>query len=492
MEAYLYLEAHINAVESATDFTYKWCVNIGMEENEAARFSLALDELLTNMILFAYPETRGYIDLWYKFSLPQLEIIVQDSGEPFDPDKNEYSQEKALIDNDFKGAGIEIARKMTEHFVFLNRGKLGKEFRLAKEIPEQSLVQYQEEINQADSTDSEPEYKLHKAGVEDSEDIAKLIYRSYNYSYSKEDLYFPRQNELAIATGKKFGTIVRTDSGTPVGYFAVIRKPDSDVGEVGEAVVSPAHRRRSLMKKMMTALIEMSAENELRGLFGMAITVHDYSQRVNKAFGFKSTALMVAMAKDVKYRDLEEDYPQPVSLLADFLSLNNAWKPNVYLPERYEDILLKIYAHLEVIPCRCSGIPNSTSDLHRTETELNLNYHNNIAKVICRKVGTDFPDAMRSLLLSLYELELNVIYVDLPLEKVPLNKAVTWLHENGFIFSGLLPLFHDNIDQLRMQKIQVPVDFSIIDTYSTMAGEIKEFIRDEHHEMEKNKTKTAG
>lgn len=486
MEAYVYMEAHINAVEPVTDFTNKWCLNIGMNEVEAARFALALDELLTNMILFAYPDKRGYVDIWYRYELPQLEIIIEESGEPFDPALHPYSREKALLSNDFTGAGLEIVRYCTDHFLFLNRGKEGKEFRLAKSLQARSLFDYSESLIQDDVREDLKDYRLLPATKQDAEDIAKLIYRSYNYSYSKEDLYFPKQNELAYETRKKFGTIVRTKSGLAVGYFAVIRMPDSAVGEVGEAVVSPLHRRKGLMKKMMNRLVEMSKHEGLMGLYGMAITVHNISQKVNRAFGFHSTALMLAMARGVKYQKLEEHYPQPVSLIADFLPLYREREPEVYLPPRYEDLILKIYAQLGTLPCLMNS--SQTEDDERTDAELKINYQNNIAMIVIRTLGYDSIRAINSILLSLKEIRLNAVYIDLPLQQRPTKGFTDWLHEVGFIFSGLLPLYHDDRDYLRVQQIRCPIDFSIIHTLTAMAGEIKECIRKEYNELEKNQS----
>lgn len=492
MEAYLKLEAHIRAIESATDFTYKWCNNMGMEPDEAARFTLAVDELLTNMILFAYPESRGseprHIELWYKYSIPYLEIIIQESGEPFDPDRYRYSPKKALTEGNFEGAGLKLVRELTDHFLFLNRGKEGKEFRLAKQLPEPSLSKFQEDEDSKvnDELEEESSYEHAPVTKEDAEDIAKLIYRSYNYSYTKEDLYFPKQNELAIEHGKKFGTIIRTKSGRPVGYFTVIRIQDSLVGEVGEAVVSLSHRRKGLMTRMLNELIEMSKQRNLLGLYGLALTVHSISQKVNQVFGFYSTALLVAVTKGYKYKDSTEDHPQPATLVVDFLPLIEKWNPKVYLPARYRSMLLQLYQQFDIEPTvknRSSNGRSSETD-NQTDMHVEFTYRNRTATIVVDNLGNSFITSARSMMRSLDELNLTAIYIDIPLEEKSNDEAVEWLCKNGFIFSGLMPKIHHEKDYLRMQRIMVPINFELVNTYSETANRLKEFINHEYHELQ--------
>lgn len=489
MEAYLYLEAHIKAIEPATDFTYKWCESMGMQKDEAARFTLAVDELLTDMILFAYPDTDGYIELWYRYSLPQLEIIIQESGEPFDPDKYWYSRDKALEENNFEGAGLELVRQLTDHFLYLNRGRDGKEFRLSKQLSEKSysdIQRYNEDT--PESTEVEDfTYELSPVTKEDAEDIAKLIYRSYDYSYSKEDLYFPKQNELAIEYGKKFGIIVRTQRGYPVGYFTVIKAQDSLIGEVGEAVVSPPHRKKGLMNHMMKGLIDMSKKRGIMGLYGLALTVHTISQKVNKTFGFGSTALLVAVTRGSKHADFITDDGQPKSILVDFLPLKRSWNPTVYLPEHYRLILQKLYDQFGVsLDIKDSSL-YTVGEAGKTEMNLKFTYKNKTAQVVVTNIGDHFITSAESMMRSLQEVDLHAVYFDIPLQNTPNNEAVEWLRTNGFIFAGLMPMNHYEKDFLRLQKILVPVNFDRINVYSEIAKNLKNFISDEYHGIPEGK-----
>ncbi|MDR8389647.1 GNAT family N-acetyltransferase [Aliifodinibius sp. S!AR15-10] len=485
MEAYLYLEAHIKAIEPVTDFTYRWCTAMGMHRDEAAQFTLAVDELLTDMILFAYPEDVGYVEIWYRYSLPQLEIIIQESGEPFDPENYRYSPDKVLAEGDFTGAGLELVRKLTDHFLFLNRGRDGKEFRLAKQLSEKDYSDIQQYIDGIPSEAEEENfsYTLMPVTKEDAEDIAKLIYRSYDYSYSKEDLYFPKQNEMAIEHGKKFGTIVRTTQGRPVGYFTVIKASDSLIGEVGEAVVSPPHRKRGLMKRMMNELINMSKKRGIMGLYGLALTVHTISQKVNQAFGFHSTALLVAITRGSKHKEFITDNSQPKSILVDFLPLNKNWNPSVFLPDRYHSFLQKQYRQFQVPLDIREASDYWPGNPGKTEMQLSFTYKNKTAKIVVSNIGDRFISSAESMMRSLEEVDLHAICIDIPLENSPNNEAVEWLHRNRFIFGGLMPMIHKEKDYLRLQKILVPINFDLIQVHSETAEELKNFISEEYHAL---------
>lgn len=492
MEAHLYLEARIQMVGSATDFTYKWCVNMGLTSSEASRMALAVDEILTDIVLYAFKEETGYIELWFQYTFSDIEIIIWEKGEPFDPKRHEYDAEKAITENNFEGASLQTVHSMTDDFLFLNRGKDGKEFRLVKrfefaDIRDYFPKQYPEEAQQTDDDRSEPndDYLLTPVTSEDAEDIAKLIYRSYSYSYAKEDLYYPRRIEMALQHGYKFGTIARTESGGPAGYFAVIKSTDSMIGEVGEAVVSPQYRKRGLMKLMMKSLIGMSRQRGLKGLFGEAMTAHIFSQKVNQKYDFRSTALMIAKSPKRIFKGMDFDSTENVSVVIDFLPLIRRWIKPGNLPEQYSDLLNTIYdqfkAHLYVPDREMSSV----SEAAKTNLELVIHHDKKTALIITRKIGSEFELSCKRMFKSIEELNMNTVYIDLPLGWHTIEPSVDFLKEEGFIFSGLMPFFHEESDYLRMQKIMVDIDFDTIQTFSSIAGLIKETVIKEYDENRK-------
>jgi len=290
---------------------------------------------------------------------------------------------------------------------------------------------------------------------------------------------------MAIRHEYKFGTIVRTVSGGPAGYFAVVKSTDSMIGEVGHAVVSPPHRKRGLMKRMMNKLIEMSRQRGLLGLFGEALTIHTFSQKVNEKFGFKSTALVIATSPKRTFKGMETELSDIMSVVIDFLPLTKRWRKPIILPETYANLLSEIYSQFEHVPKVTAGKEKSDSEPIKTNLDLNISYEKNSVLIIVRDVGSTFEASCKRLLRSIEELEMTSVYIDLPLNESRTNSAIQWLKEREFILAGLMPLFHKETDYFRMQRIRAEVDFDIIQTYTEIAGKLKETIKNEYNAIQK-------
>lgn len=487
MDAHVRLVATPGVIDSITDFAYRWSINSGLRKDDALHLTLALDELVTDIVRFAFPQAEGELQISFNHAMNNVEIVIHELGEPFDPDRHLYDREKALNNGDFEGAGLEIVKKMVDNFVFINKGREGKEFRLKKNIVSKHISEIMREEGIEETPEPEPQevYDLFELTIDDVEDVSKLIYRTYGYSYVKGDLYFPKKNEWALLRGDKYGVIIRTPDGNAVAYFAVILSTDSKIGEVGEAVVSLEHRRRGLMTRMMHALIKKSKEMELWALYGEAITVHTISQKVNHKFGFKTTALLLAATTAAKYKGIDEQYPQHVSEVIDLLILRPVKQRHLYLPDEYKIILTKIYNHLgiDVVDLQVDQLTLP----EKANVELDINYDDRTALIIVDEFGINFLELLGDMLETLTQEIVNAVYLDLPLHKPGTKEMVPFLNNMEFIFSGLAPLMHHEKDYLRLQRIFEPVDLSLVHVYSKMATFIKTIIQEELSEIRKVK-----
>ncbi len=476
IDTQLTLKNKVSVIGSVSDFTYKWGMNAGLSEEDAVRLSLAVDELVTDVVLFAFGDEEGRFDVLYRWNPSSVEVIVREFGEPFDPERHRYDPERALREGNFEGAGFEVIRHMVDDFVFINKGRGGKEFRLVKKTSGEHIADLLVEERPPSQTLPAPDttYVIEPAHEEDAEDIAKLIYRTYGYTYVKEELYFPKKIALAFEREEKFGVIARTSEGEAVGYFAVLRTTDSRIGEVGEAVVAVPHRKRGIMTRMLHRLIEMSRERGLLGLFGEAVTVHTISQKANAKFHMQTTALMLADFPTAIYKGLTESYPQDVSIVIDFLPLHRIETAGRYLPPAYRAILTDIYRLLGIT---VHDLPPETPALaERSGIDLKISYEYKHALLVVNTYGTDLTDRLRHTLRSLRKEDVHAVYLDLPLDDPVTKTIIPDLRGCGFVFSGLMPLFHHERDYLRLQKVYVPLDFDLIHVYSEMAHRLKDLI----------------
>ena len=479
MDAHLKLKAKTTVIGSASDFTYKWAINAGLPEDDAARLTLAVTEIVTNIVLYAYPHGEGEFEITYHPGLTQVEVIIQEFGEPFDPDRHRYDRRRAVAEGDFHGVGLALTSHMVDNLVFLHTGKSGKEFRLVKNVPAEHIADMMsvEELKVTPPPDVTEEYRLSVATPDDAEDIAKLIYRTYGYTYAKESIYFPKKNEQALSSGDKFAVMVRTSSGEAVGHFAVLRNADSNIGEVAEVVVSPPHRRRGLMTRMLNALIGLAKKNGLSALFGEAVAVHLISQIVNHKLGFHSSALLLASLPVTKYRDLVDSYPQDVSVVVDFLLLEPIAAREAYLPKKYKEVLAEMYHRqgIRLIEGQAQGFRPAGV----TQFSLSIQYDNKAACVVVEDFGSDFEELIAKLTESAREEGLRTVFFDLPLDHPGTASAVGDFEKQQYILGGLMFLFHGEKDYLRMQYTTSALDMNLVYVHSDMAKEIKQQVEKE-------------
>ena len=412
--------------------------------------------------------------LLYIRNTDYIEIIAHELGEPFDPTRHQYSRENAVKEANFEGAGFALINYLVDDFVFINKGRAGKEFRIVKNIDSNHIADTLLLKDEPKDSEENRSYSLSPVTPDDGEDVAKLIYQTYGYTYAKIELYYPKKIELELEPGEKFGVVTRTSDKTIVGYFAVLRTTDSKIGEVGEAVVSLHHRKQGIMTMMLNALIDQARKKGLIGLFGEAVTAHTISQKVNQKFGFISTALLLSKCPIVKFKGLVEDHPQNISVLIDYLPLAKSSDSKGYFPKEYKQILQEIYTKLGIPISACRAGRPQYHDF--SELELKLNYRSKYALLAGRRYGMDFTERIVRKTDIFRSKKLRVLYIDLPLHDSATKFVVKELKQLGFIFSGLMPNFHDERDYLRMQKLFKHLELSAIQLYTDLAKKIKSTI----------------
>ncbi len=485
MEASIKLSNNPVVIGSTTDFTYKWGINAGLDQKTARRLALAVSEVVTDIVLFAFNDLHGDFEISFRNHVHNVEVIIHEFGEPFDPERHRYDVERVKKNGNFEGAGFEIIKHMVDDFIFLNRGKNGKEFRLIQNIITPhitEIIPFEElEPTQAEKylfDEDEPHYSIQPITPEDAEDISKLIYRTYGYTYIKEELYFPKKIELSLEQDEKFGVITRTREGEAIGYFAVVFSTDSNIGEVGEAVVSVKHRKRGIMTRMLNRLIEISRDRGLLGLFGEGTTAHIFSQKVNAKFGFKSTAMVISCFPEHQVAGLDKTaYCQKLSSVIDFLPLRPLQSLEYYLPAEYKKIIKGIYENLGTSVSDKRMIKQALPP--KTKIDVQILYEYSWGIIVIREFGKNFIPLIIQTIHDLQNKDISTINIDLPLDQPTTKVIVSDLKKQGFFFSGVMPLFHREKDYLRFQNVKNYINYDLIYPYSDMSIEIKNLILEE-------------
>ena len=108
------LEGFVNAIASRH----------GLSEADASGINLALEEAVTNVVLYAYPQGKnGRIDLDSQYVDGRLEFILSDSGIEFDPTKApDVNVEASLEDRKIGGLGIHLVKTIMDSVSYERKG----------------------------------------------------------------------------------------------------------------------------------------------------------------------------------------------------------------------------------------------------------------------------------------------------------------------------------------------------------------------------------
>ncbi|MBP5382049.1 MAG: SpoIIE family protein phosphatase [Bacteroidales bacterium] len=118
------LSNDVKDVESLGQFSKSVCERVSVDAKTAARLRLALEEVVVNVMSYAYPEGQdGYVDVEAHSDGKELTLTVTDSGIEFDPTAVELADTgQAAEDRSPGGLGILLARSMMDYVGYERSG----------------------------------------------------------------------------------------------------------------------------------------------------------------------------------------------------------------------------------------------------------------------------------------------------------------------------------------------------------------------------------
>jgi len=118
----------LDSLEAIADYVMDNAVEAGLNKKASYKLRLAVDEIVTNIILYGYEEAnlQGVLHLHATIDSQTLTILVEDTGQSFDPseklpeelEKIEQSIEKRPIG----GLGIYLAFQGVDNFKYKRVG----------------------------------------------------------------------------------------------------------------------------------------------------------------------------------------------------------------------------------------------------------------------------------------------------------------------------------------------------------------------------------
>ncbi|MBR7027659.1 MAG: SpoIIE family protein phosphatase [Bacteroidales bacterium] len=115
-ERHLVLHNDIQQIPQLAGFVETIASEMKLEQTMAMGLNLALEEAVTNVILYAYPEgSDGLVDIEAIMRKGQLDFIITDSGMPFDPTQRpEVDINASLEARPIGGLGIHLVRQLMD------------------------------------------------------------------------------------------------------------------------------------------------------------------------------------------------------------------------------------------------------------------------------------------------------------------------------------------------------------------------------------------
>lgn len=115
-ERHLVLHNDIQQIPQLADFIGRITAESGIDQSLSLSLNLALEEAVTNVILYAYPEgADGLVDIEAIIRDTQLDFIVSDSGKPFDPTQvQEADVTLGVDDRPIGGLGVFLVRSIMD------------------------------------------------------------------------------------------------------------------------------------------------------------------------------------------------------------------------------------------------------------------------------------------------------------------------------------------------------------------------------------------
>lgn len=115
-ERHLILHNDIQQIPQLADFIETIAHEVGMDKSLAMSVNLALEEAVTNVIMYAYPKgSDGYVDIEAILKKGTVDFTITDSGVPFDPTTvPDADINAALDDRPVGGLGIFLVKSIMD------------------------------------------------------------------------------------------------------------------------------------------------------------------------------------------------------------------------------------------------------------------------------------------------------------------------------------------------------------------------------------------
>jgi anti-sigma regulatory factor (Ser/Thr protein kinase) len=418
---------------------------------DAGQIEGAVEVVCMNVIEHAFgPDEDGSLDVSVLRGAGQVVVAVEDKGLPFD-----YSRLQSGED----GTVLETLHQSFDEVRFVNLGRQGNRVEMRKHLPHADVREHLPEEEHRDTlaaaaVSEDTPLEIRTMHPEESFELSRCVYRSYGYSYDWDSIYYPDRIRELQEKGLMRSCVAVTPEGEFAGHLAVsVERPDSPVGEAGQAVVDPRFRGHHLFPRMKTFMAERSGEVGMYGLYSEATAGHPYSQKGNLHLGARETGFLLGyIPASVSYNQIgEEREGRRGSVALFYMRVQDEPEREIFPPVAYLEEIGLVVEHNGLR--RVVGeYPEPAPEHSRISVEVRQDHNLAFARV--ERPGSDLTEVVHRHLRNLSLHRVDCVYIDLPLSYPATPGAAAGLEDLGLFFGGIIPEAHSaGGDVLRLQYL---------------------------------------
>jgi len=323
-----------------------------------------------------------------------------------------------------------------------------------RDIREELTHQHHEAVKSEAKVDTDAAVEIRIALPEDAEALAHCVFHSYGATYSYEWAYRPDEIKRRWSEGVMVSAVGVSGKGEVVGHYALdFDRPDSKVGESGQAVVDPRWRGHHIFESLTSFLASWANGKGLLGLYCEATAAHPYSQRGSLAIGAHETGFLIGyIPSGVEYRDIlpgAARHRETAAMM--YLRTNEEPERVAHVPEAFRDVVSRVYANGGFR--RGIGVGEGGAEAPGTRLSVVMDPDHNAALLKPEHLGSDFHATVERELERLVQQQVDCIYLDLPVSDPSVAMHGGELDDLGFFYSCIVPEFRKDGDLLRLQLL---------------------------------------
>jgi GNAT superfamily N-acetyltransferase len=421
---------------------------VGIPADDERRLGGVVEQLVSFTLDNAYPDDDlGEIEVTLECGNGSVQVAVHDWGLPLTSAGGAYGPLPEPL-----AALAPDARNV----LLMNLGSDGK--RLAAEVTVRSggdgdarrhHIEAASRRAQAE-VESPDAIEVRSATPQDGEAISQLLYENYHLSYVHADFYRPRYLTAALASGELLSAIA-VHEGRVIGHHGLMPVAGIPSAETGAAVVHSAYRGLGIFGRMFEHTLEAARERGLASVFGDAVTIHPFSQRVERSHGYRETALQLGMVPaQTTMRGFGDEGPRRRTATLRSYRPFDEHSRQTALPTPYRELLESVYANVGLtIEAR-----TEPASFEREVLTADVDAPRSLGFLRLQRWDGEAGSALKEAVRHLLSRHLDVVYADVDLVAVAdVNEATAELNELGFFAAGLVLHGPDGHDHLRLQLL---------------------------------------